>query len=64
MTFRDIGGECDRLTTGELQITNLPFLLRPLGGIAERLIFGEAQKLLDQEAKVLQQFLEQKGGAP
>jgi hypothetical protein len=64
MTFRDIGGECDRLTTGELQIKNLPFLLRPLGGIAERLIFGEAQKLLDQEAKVLQQFLDQQVGTP
>jgi hypothetical protein len=38
----------------------LPFLLRPLGPIAERLIFGEAQKLLDQEAKVLQQFLDQR----
>jgi hypothetical protein len=58
MTFRDVGSECERITSGELQVTNLPFLLRPLGGIAERLIFGEAQKLLDQEAKVLQQFLE------
>jgi hypothetical protein len=60
MSFREVGGECERATSGELQITNLPFLLRPLGPIAERLIFGEAQKLLDQEAKVLQQFLDQR----
>jgi len=60
MTFRDVGGECERLTTGELQIINLPFLLRPLGAIAERIIYSEAQKLLDQEAKVLQQFLTEK----
>jgi hypothetical protein len=64
MTFREVGGECERITTGELDVTNLPFLLRPLGGIAERIIFGEAQKLLDQEAKVLQQFLDQQGGSP
>jgi hypothetical protein len=62
MVFRDVGGECERTTSGELDITNLPFLLRPLGGIAERIIHGEAQKLLDMEAKVLQQFLEQHPG--
>ncbi len=61
MTFRDVGGECERTTQGELEITNLPFLLRPLAGIAERIIHGEAQKLLDQEATVLQKFLESKG---
>jgi hypothetical protein len=58
MTFRDSGGGCNRVTTGELDITNLPFLLRPLGAIAERIIHGEAQKLLDQEAQVLQKFLD------
>ncbi|HEX9296881.1 MAG TPA: hypothetical protein VF881_13645 [Polyangiaceae bacterium] len=58
MTFREVGGECERVTTGELAITNLPFLLRPLGAIAERIIHMEAHKLLDQEAKVLQQFLD------
>jgi hypothetical protein len=60
MNFRDAGGQCERVTTGELEITNLPFLLRPLAAIAERIIYGEAQKLLDEEAKVLQQFLDQK----
>ena len=59
MVFRDVGGECERVTSGELEITNLPFLLRPLGAIAERIIHGEAHKLLDQEAKVLEQFLAQ-----
>jgi hypothetical protein len=58
MTFRDVGGECERVTRGELEITNLPFLLRPLGAIAERIIHSEAHKLLDQEAAVLQKFLE------
>src|SRR5260221_14680155 len=56
--FRDVGGECERITRGDLAVTNLPFLLRPLGAIAERIIHGEAHKLLDQEAKVLQQFLD------
>ncbi len=60
MAFRDVGGECERTTSGELDITNLPFLLRPLGAIAERIIYGEAHKLLDQEAAVLQKFLESK----
>jgi Protein of unknown function (DUF2505) len=64
MVFRDLAGECERVTTGELEIINLPFLLRPLGAIAERIIHGEAQKLLDQEAKVLQQFLDQQLSAP
>jgi hypothetical protein len=64
MTFREVGGECERITSGELDVTHLPFLLRPLGGIAERLIFGEAQKLLDGEAKVLQAFLEQQAAQP
>lgn len=59
MTFRDVGGTCERRASGELEVTNLPFLLRPLGAIAERVIHGEAQKLLDAEAKVLQQFIDE-----
>ncbi len=62
MMFREVGGECERVTTGELVITNLPFLLRPLGAIAERIIHMEAHKLLDQEAQVLQQFLDGQAG--
>ena len=58
MTFRESGAECERVTSGELEVTHLPFLLRPLGIIAERIIHSEAQKLLDQEARVLQLFLE------
>jgi hypothetical protein len=57
MTFRDVGGKCERRTQGSLEIVELPFLLRPLGPIAERIIHGEAQKLLDAEARVLAQFL-------
>src|SRR5207249_2632635 len=34
-TFRDAGGgKTERTIGGELKVTNLPFLLRPLGGIA------------------------------
>ena len=59
MTFRGTGDSCERVTSGQLEITNLPFLLRPLAVIAERIIHVEAQKLLDQEAKVLQDFLDE-----
>src|SRR5258708_6900420 len=58
MSFRDVGGECERVTRGDLDVTNLPFLLRPLGAIAERIIHGEAHNLLAQHPKVLPQFLD------
>ena len=48
----------ERVTSGELKLA-LPFLLRPLAVIGERLIYIEASKLLDQEAKVMKQWLEE-----
>ncbi|HEX6839393.1 MAG TPA: hypothetical protein VF334_22605, partial [Polyangia bacterium] len=56
-SFRDVGGKTERTITGELKVTNLPFLLRPLGGIAEKIIYSNAESLLNEEAKVFGEFL-------
>jgi hypothetical protein len=61
ITFRDLGnGKTERLVEGELKITNLPFLLRPLGAIAERFIRSNAEDLLNEEAKVFGEFVKQR----
>ena len=57
ITFRDLGGKTERTISGELKVVGLPFLLKPLSGIAESIIYGEAQKLLNEEALVFAQFL-------
>jgi hypothetical protein len=59
-TFRDIGGRTERTLAGELKVTNLPFLLKPLGSIAERIIYSNAENLLNEEAKVFGEFLKQR----
>ena len=59
-TFRDVGGRTERTISGELKVTNLPFLLKPLGGIAERIIYSSAEDLLNEEAKVFGDFLKQR----
>jgi hypothetical protein len=64
MTFRDVGGKTERTLSGELKVTNLPFLLRPLGGIAEKLIYSNAEKLLNEEAQVFGQFIKERGSKP
>ncbi len=56
-TFRDVGGKTERTISGELKVVGLPFLLKPLAGIAESIIYSEAQKLLNEEAQVFAQFL-------
>lgn len=56
-TFRDLGGRTERVISGELKVTNLPFLLKPLGAIAERLIYSNAEDLLNEEARVFGEFL-------
>lgn len=56
-TFRDVGGRTERTISGELKVVNLPFLLKFLAGIAEQIIYSEAQKLLNEEAHVFSQFL-------
>lgn len=57
ITFRDLGGRTERTMSGDLKVTNLPFLLRPLGALAERIIYSKAQDLLNEEAQVFTQFL-------
>ena len=56
-TFRDVGGKTERTISGDLKVVGLPFLLKPLAGIAESLIIGEAKKLLDEEAQAFSLFL-------
>jgi hypothetical protein len=63
-SFRDAGGRTERTITGELKVTNLPFLLKPLAVLAERLIFSNAQDLLNEEAKVFTEFLKTRKAAP
>ncbi len=60
ITFRDVGGKTERTISGELKVTNLPFLLRPLGGIAERLIYSNAEKLLNEQAQMFDKFLKER----
>jgi hypothetical protein len=48
-----------RLTEGELKVK-----VMLLGVIAERVIASEAQKLLDEEARVLNQLLRERAAAP
>ena len=56
-TFRDVGGKTERTCAGELKVIGLPFLLKPLAPIAERLIYSNAEKLLQEEARVFSDFL-------
>ena len=60
-TFRDAGGRTERIISGELKVTNLPFLLKPLAVIAEKLIYSNAESLLNEEAKVFGEFLKTRG---
>ena len=59
-TFRDLGGRTERTISGELKVTNLSFLLKPLAMIAEQLIYSNAQNLLNEEARVFAEFLKQR----
>jgi hypothetical protein len=57
LTFRDVGGKTERVVAGELKVGSLPFLLRWLAPIAERIIYSNAQDILNEEAKVFASFL-------
>jgi hypothetical protein len=63
ISFRDLGGKTERTMSGELKVTNLPFLLRPLGALAERIIYSKAQDLLNEEAQVFTEFLKSRKSA-
>jgi hypothetical protein len=59
-TFRSVGARTERTIKGELKVTNLPFLLKPLALLAEKLIYSNAQDLLNEEARVFTEFLRQR----
>lgn len=50
------GGHAERWLEGEIRL-NLPFLLKPLAIIGERLIHAEGLKILDGEVPVLNRFI-------
>lgn len=50
------GNRTERIATGKLEV-KLPLLMKPLAAITERLIYAEAQKLLEGEAEALQKWL-------
>lgn len=57
ITLRELGpNKTERVLEGELKL-DLPFLLKPLAPIGERIIHAEAVKLLDAEARVLKDWL-------
>jgi hypothetical protein len=50
------GARCERTMEGEIKLA-LPFFLKPLAMVGERIIQAEGLKILDAEAKVLERFL-------
>lgn len=61
ITLRDLGGtRTERVVAGDIQLV-LPFLLKPLGLIGEKVIQSEGVKILDGEAAVMREFLREHG---
>lgn len=57
ITLKDLGGgKSERTVEGEIKLL-LPFLLKPLGMIGERVIQSEGLKILDGEVPVLNRFI-------
>ncbi len=57
LRLRDAGGgQTERIVEGEISL-KLPFLLKPLAVIGERVIQAEGLKLLDGEVPVLNRFI-------
>ena len=50
------GARCQRTLEGEIKLA-LPFLLRPLAVVGERIIHAEGLKILDAEVPVLNRFI-------
>ncbi len=63
LRLRPSGGRTERTLEGEIKLL-LPFLLKPLGMIGERLIHSEGLKILDAEAPVLNRYLAELRAAP
>jgi len=59
LRFRETGaGQTERYLEGEIKL-NLPFFLKPLAVIGERVIHSEGLKILDGELPVLNHFIAQ-----
>ena len=56
LTLRSAGQRCERTVEGEIKLS-LPFFLKPLGMVGERLIQSEGLKILDAEVPVLNGFI-------
>ena len=63
LRLRSTSGGSERTLEGEIKL-NLPFLLKPLAIIAERLIHAEGLKILDGELPVLNRFIAEVIRAP
>ena len=56
LKLKDMGSYTERVLDGEIAL-KLPFLLKPLGMVGERVIEAEGLKILDAEAPVLNRFI-------
>jgi hypothetical protein len=56
LRLRDVGGATERTMEGEISL-KLPFLMKPLALIGEKVIQHEGLKILDGEAPVLNRFI-------
>ncbi|MFP2910997.1 hypothetical protein ACLESD_39370 [Pyxidicoccus sp. 3LFB2] len=57
LTLRDVGGgQTERSLDGEISL-KLPFLMKPLAMIGEKIIQSEGLKILDNEVPVLNRFI-------
>jgi hypothetical protein len=62
LRLRPSGTRTERTLDGEIKLS-LPFLLKPLAMIGERLIHSEGLKILDAEALVMNRYLAEVGRA-
>jgi hypothetical protein len=56
LRLRAAGSRCERTMEGEIKLA-LPFFLKPLAMLGERIIQAEGLKILDAEAPVLNRFI-------
>lgn len=56
LRLRDVGGQTERTMDGEISL-KLPFLMKPLAVIGEKVIQSEGLKILEGEAPVLNRFI-------
>lgn len=56
LRLRDVGGQTERTLEGEISL-KLPFFLKPLAMIGEKVIQSEGLKILDGEVPVINRFI-------